>query len=213
MSVFQGDCPHCQTKDVAFSIAGQVHAEKLPQNLWDTLATCGRCSRGVLATFNISTTGSPKQWLQSQTSVPGGAPTISPAPRSVAAPTHTPTNVAKFFEQGMDNMRGNWDAAGTMFRKALDVGLKVKFPDISPSLTLFRRIEQAEATEGLMPELAEWANQIRLDGNDAAHEDEPFSKEDAENLRTFTDLVLRYLFTLPGMLAEARGGSANGHED
>ena len=99
-----------------------------------------------------------------------------------------------------------------MFRKALDVGLKVKFPDISRTLSLFQRIEKAEETGGLTPELAEWAHQIRLDGNDAAHEEEPFSKEDAENLHTFTDLVFRYVFTLPGMLTEAQGGSANGDE-
>ena len=41
------------------------------------------------------------------------------------------------------------------------------------------------------------------------HDDEePFVKEDAELLSTFTRLVLLYLFTLPGMLNEARGASA-----
>ena len=106
----------------------------------------------------------------------------------------------------MDNLNGNWDAAGTMFRKAIDVGLKIKFPEIKGKLYI--RIKKAEEARGLTPELAAWAHQIRLDGNDAAHEEEPFTKEEAESLHTFTDLVLRYLFTLPGMLAEAQGASS-----
>ena len=145
--------------------------------------------------------------------VPGQGPTISPTPFDATAPEYTPASVANFFGQGMDNLHGNWDAAGTMFRKALDVGLKAKFPDISRTLSLFQRIEKAEETGGLTPELAEWAHQIRLDGNDAAHEEEPFSKEDAENLHTFTDLVFRYLFTLPGMLAKAQQEPSEPRDD
>ena len=97
-----------------------------------------------------------------------------------------------------------------MFRKALDAGLKNKFPEIKGSL--YERIRKAEKERGLTPDLAKWADQIRLGGNEAAHDEEPFSEQDAERLRTFTDLVLRYLFTLPGVLAEAQGESANGSE-
>ncbi len=94
-----------------------------------------------------------------------------------------------------------------MFRKALDTGLKAKFPDIKG--TLFERIDEAARQNKLTPSLAEWAHQIRLDGNDAAHDEEPFSKEDAERLQTFTELVLLYLFTLPGKLDEARAAATN----
>ena len=102
----------------------------------------------------------------------------------------------------MENMPGNWDAAGSMFRKALDTGLAAKFPEIKG--TLFARIGEAAAQSKLTPELAEWSHQIRLDGNDAVHDDVPFSKDDAERLQAFTHLVLLYLFSLPGMLDEAR---------
>ena len=104
----------------------------------------------------------------------------------------------------MENLSGNYDAAGSMFRKALDTGLKSKFPAIQGNLKV--RINEAAKGGGLTPELAEWAHQIRLGGNDAAHEEEPFSKHDAKDLGTFTYLVFQYLFMLPGMLKEARGG-------
>lgn len=42
-----------------------------------------------------------------------------------------------------------------------------------------------------------WAHEVRLGGNEAAHEDEPFSKEDAESLRNFIENFLTYAFTLP----------------
>ena len=103
----------------------------------------------------------------------------------------------------MDNLQRNWTAAGMMFRKTLDTGLKAKFPDIKG--TLEKRIDKAAELRGLTPDLAEWAHRIRLDGNDAAHEEEPSEEEDASRLCAFTKMVLLYLFTLPGMLKKARG--------
>ncbi len=118
------------------------------------------------------------------------------------APDYTPENVARFFEQAIDNLPKNWDAAASMFRKALDTGLKSKFPEMKG--TLYNRIEEAAKKQDLTPALAEWAHQIRLGGNDAAHEEEPISKNDAAELSKFTRLVFLYLFTLPGMLEEAQ---------
>ena len=103
----------------------------------------------------------------------------------------------------MENLQGNWTAAGMMFRKTLEIGLKEKFPDIEG--TLARRINIAAERGGLTPDLAAWAHQIRLDGNDAVHEAEPSEEEETRRLQDFTNLVLLYLFTLPGMLQEARG--------
>ena len=108
----------------------------------------------------------------------------------------------------MENLPGNCDAAGSMFRSALEAALREKFPEIEG--TLYQRIERAAAQHSLTPDLAEWAHQIRLDGNDAVHGGEEFLKEDAERLQSFTELVFMYLFTLPGMLAKARNGQADG---
>ena len=103
----------------------------------------------------------------------------------------------------MDNLTHNWDAAGGMFRKALDTGLRNKFPKMEGNLKT--RIEKAADQQELTRELGDWSHQIRLGGNDAMHEEEPFSEEEAQNLRNFTFLVFQYLFTLPGMLSKACG--------
>ena len=60
----------------------------------------------------------------------------------------------------------------------------------------------ALATKGVITQdLREWAHQIRLDGNDAVHDEDPFKKEEAEELLDFTELFLTYVYTLPGRLA------------
>ncbi len=134
-----------------------------------------------------------------------GEVTIAPTLPSTGAPPHTPANVERFFEQGMANLSGQWDAAGAMFRKALDTALTAKFPDIKGSLA--QRIQKAGDDGLLTSDMAEWAHEIRRLGNEAVHEDDPFSEGDARVLHSFTDLVLRYLFTLPGMMAVARAGA------
>ena len=129
--------------------------------------------------------------------------TVAPALPDTGAPAYTPENVGRFFEQGMENLPRNFDAAGTMFRKALDTALTARFPEIKGRLV--DRIDEAANSGAMTRDMAEWAHRIRRLGNDAAHDDDPFSEADARELHGFTELVLRYLFTLPGMLAAAQG--------
>ena len=101
-------------------------------------------------------------------------------------------------------MGGNWDAAGAMFREALDIAMKEKFPDIPDTLNLFARINKAAEQHALTPDLAEWTHHIRIEGNKAVHDKGPYQEGEARQLEAFTDMVLRYLFTLPEMLKERR---------
>ena len=45
---------------------------------------------------------------------------------------------------------------------------------------------EAAKKQDLTPELAKWAHEIRLGGNDAAHEEELFSEKEAKDLAIFT---------------------------
>lgn len=208
MSEFRASCPHCGTRAVGFKLITSKRVRPNIKPRWDSLAICGYCTRGILATFETSSTESPDNLMKSGRSKEVVLKSISPSPPNTLAPEDTPSRAASYFRQGMENLRNNHDAAVSMFRSALEAGLKQKFPDINGSL--FERIERAAAQNGLTPELAEWAHQIRLGGNDAVHGDEEFSKEDVERLQAFTELVFMYLFTLPGMLAKARDESEEG---
>ena len=201
---FPANCPHCGTKKVAFTVRDVIClGEEFDANFrivsFDLFVQCGYCDRGIIATFHVGDGDhSLVQYIEE-----GGIPdSIAPTQPSLDAPPHTPDHAARFFKQGRDNMSGNWDAAGAMFRSALEAALKDKFPD--PSGTLFSRIQQAAERHALTPELAEWSHQIRIEGNKAVHDEGPYQEEEARLLEAFTDMVFRYLFTLPGMLQERK---------
>ena len=125
-----------------------------------------------------------------------------PTPATPDAPEHLPPNVKQYFLEAATNVKAAPNAAGAMFRKSVDVALKHVAPEATG--TLVKRIDRAAKLGKLTPELEEWAHHVRLEGNDAAHDEDPFTVEEAEALHRFTELVLMYLFTLPGMLAERR---------
>ena len=99
--VFQNNCPYCGTKNVAFTILYEESTGYQEWNdwHWDTFAKCGYCKRGVLAKF-----------LTSGEDVPPSSgdgvkfQEIYPSLPENGAPAHTPENVARFFEQAMDNL-------------------------------------------------------------------------------------------------------------
>jgi hypothetical protein len=127
-----------------------------------------------------------------------------PAVPEPIIPGHLPSDVERAYLQAERNfpIEGNEDAAGTMYRKALDVGLK----KIDPTLTgmLGAKLKKLGDAGKLTPDILEWADQIRELGNEAAHDEAQPTREDLATLRAFTEMVMRYLFTLPGMVAERR---------
>ena len=199
-AVFVHDCGRCGATSVAFTITSEAvtdgERDADGDIFHDAIAVCGHCRRGSVATFYAD--NDPLRDLRFATLTK-----LLPERPSVAAPRHTPANVAHFYKQGKRNLLDSFDAAGAMFRKTLDTGLKEKFPNLKGRLAA--RIKAAGKQGLLTQELADWANKIRLDGNDAAHDQDPFTKEEAETLATFTELILLYLFTLPGMLLQAQG--------
>jgi hypothetical protein len=100
-------------------------------------------------------------------------------------------------------VEGNEEASGAMYRKALDIGLKKIDPGLSG--TLGKKIKALESAGKLSPEIVEWAEHVRDLRNDAVHEETPPTRKELEDLRGVTEMVLRYLFTLPNMIKKRRG--------
>jgi hypothetical protein len=122
-------------------------------------------------------------------------------------PENLPPDVERIYLQAERNfpITGNEEAAGTMYRKALDIGLKKVDPNAKGVLAA--RIKVLAKDHKLTPAIAEWADHIRDLGNEAAHEEQPPTREELAALRSFTEMVMRYLFTLPKMV-ESRKDSA-----
>ncbi len=204
---FKADCPYCLTRSVAFTVTAVIRWKRfLEDEHYDVFARCGypSCGRGIIKTVGMRENGLS---LTYKLAIDGNPSRIVPRFPSPYAPLHTPDRAARCFKQGRDsNLSRNWDAAGAMFRKALDVGLKHKFPELSGSL--FERIQQAKENGGLTKDLAEWAHEIRMEGNTAVHDEDEYKEEEAKPLEAFTDMVFRYLFTLPAMVQEKKGDAS-----
>lgn len=199
MPHIQRDCPHCLTVRAPFTGDHYLQVKPGMPN-FEVLMQCGVCGECIIVKIAVTDI---RAWATGQMQNPSGS-VIDVWPKNVEqkAPPHTPDNVKSFYLQGIDSLaRRNFDAAGTMFRKALDAGLKKVHPEGRG--TLERRIDTLPDNIGITPAMKEWAHNIRDLGNDAAHEDEPFQENEAKDLQSFSELFLTYAFTLPGMI-EAR---------
>lgn len=186
------DCPHCNTQKVAFTSIGEWMPTDRSRR---ALFRCGACGEGLIAEYWGTNSLRELAGDISQWSVSLGR--RWPEPVNGDAPEDTPATIANFFQQGTSSLTsGNFDAAGMMFRKALESATKHLDAE-SAKLTLVKRIDKLVEKGALTQEMGTWAHEVRLGGNEAAHEDEPFTKEEAQDLRNFIENFLRYAFTLP----------------
>lgn len=201
------DCPYCSTQKAGFQGHSYVPFKPGATSEYLVLMQCQICGNGIVAKFRSGHPSNFQQWFQGQAGMQGVALLETfPKPNAVTAPEYTPDNVGRFYLQGMDNLARNFDAAGTMFRKSLDAALKYVHPT-GKGTNLEKRINDLPAATGVTPAMQTWAHEIRHLGNDAAHEEDPFTEPEAQSLQAFTELFLTYVFTLPGMLAARKAAA------
>ena len=128
------------------------------------------------------------------------------------APDHTPDRVADLLDQAITNhTNGHWDASGAMARKCLDVATRRIVRDKLPeeeatkiaALWLKARIEKLSALGIITEDIASLARLIKDGGDDASHDDDPYTDAESAKLLEFTRVFLTYVFTIPGMVAQA----------
>lgn len=130
---------------------------------------------------------------------------VQPKANPTEIPAYLPPNVAKAFKEGCDVLKIAPNAACGAFRRALELALKDLSPDID-AWKLEKRIDKM-ATEGkLTSALRDWAHKLRLDGNQAVHE-EDVTQSEAKEVESLARFVLMYLFTLPESVKRAQGES------
>lgn len=196
-------CPYCKTTSVAFTAVygWSVHGYERR-----VVFKCGACHEAIIREYigPHDLTNLPGS-LESYADVTLGRQW--PVAPSGSAPKDSPENVAKFFEQGTSSLEvGNFDAAGMMFRKALESATKILDPEAS-KMPLIKRIDALAACQKLTEDMAKWAHEVRIGGNEAAHDDDPFSETDANDLRNFVENFLRYAFTMPSAVRRREGRS------
>jgi hypothetical protein len=124
------------------------------------------------------------------------------------APQFTPDAAASRFKDGEFNIQnGRWNAAVGMYRAALDLSTKGLNAEGG---TFYARLQWLAESGRVTPEIREWADHVRVEGNAALHDPEEFTEVDAKALRYFTEMFLRYVFELPGEVKRFRGETEAG---
>ena len=123
-----------------------------------------------------------------------------PKRKKSASPESVPESAAKAYLQGAESLAdGRTTAAVAMFRRTIDVATK-QFSDEVEAGNLAKRIDKLAEADLITKDLQAWAHKIRLEGNEALHEiDEP-SLDQAKELQQFTEMMLVYMFTLPAKI-------------
>lgn len=206
------DCPHCGTRAAFFAGQGYFYYDIITMGDYRhfhqiyALYRCSICCNGVAALCGfVSKDNNPRTNINIVFGT-DETPILASYPdeKEESAPKFVPENVERFYLQGLSSLgSSSWDAAGSMFRKTLDTATKA----INTSLTerrLVDRIDKLFDSGGLTKQLQEWAHEIRMDGNDAVHDDDPFTENDAKELKDFTEIFLQYTFSMPGKLEERK---------
>jgi hypothetical protein len=179
--------------------------------MWTIFASCGSCHLPISVVVTDrqgNTNESPGIYAGEITrGAKWGINRIYPAPTRIDAPENIPAGVNRAFIQAAESRQsGHFDAAAAMYRKSMELGLKDKSPGID-AWKIEKRIDKMAAEGLITAELQDWAHELRLDGNDAVHEDE-MEKEAVDQMHDFCTFLLTYLYTLPEQVKVARARRA-----
>ncbi|NRQ15578.1 hypothetical protein BHMPCIPO_02828 [Ensifer sesbaniae] len=172
------------------------------------MAVCTRCERPSIFVLDVKGTATWEGVGQILTEYISGGPArnlsatnydvtrFETTGKAPTIPEHLPADVEKAFVQAEGNykMDGHEEAAATMYRRSLERALVATKPDLKG--TLAAKIKSLVTAGEIPTALGDWAEEIRIVGNDGAHDDE-VTRADLKAARMFCDAFLRYLITLP----------------
>lgn len=116
-----------------------------------------------------------------------------------------PDQVQRFWKQAVKSANSEvWDAASVMARSALQVALRQQG---ATGRTLKDEIDDLAMKGLLPPSMQEWATEVRLLGNEAAHpelETMPAEPQDIKDAIKFLDVLLYQIYDVPADIKEYR---------
>jgi hypothetical protein len=193
---------------------------KIPAYSWDILAAmeCQSCSMPIATVLRADLKGTKGEYVNTNEAAKktllgnGNVETLGykvlslwPQAEELALPAHLPPTVEKAYRAAETNfgLPDCEDAAAMLYRRAIDVAIREKHPEIKGLLS--PRIRELSKLGLLPPQMRDWADQIRLIGNDGAHEPEGVTMDDLKPMRGFTEAFLRYFISIPFEVALRRG--------
>lgn len=221
LPMFDGDCPRCGQSHTTFDIMANTFVGKHDNyyEQWECFLRCRKCHRpsiGLLRRLDSGEDAPMKCSGRYANYFFEFVKWVFEVPNRRRCPEHVPADVQRVFDEAATcGAIGTWDAAGTMFRKVLDVATRsiTPKPDCAEELPppnwktykdLRLRLDWLFAHGLLSLGLKDLSSCIHEDGNDAAHDADGIRQAEAEDLADFTESVLKTLYTVPGQIAENR---------
>ena len=203
------ECTRCGGVNIGFQLVVEHQVPSTDPPQWYALYLCGKCQAGLMAHYVRvrSQFASPKSCPRDPDQCGYAMVDRYPEPSPSISPDYTPDNAAIYYIEASDNLkRGAYTSSGMMSRKVIDVSTKRQLGKASGRYRDNKtRIDALAESGAITKDLQDWAHHVRLGGNDAAHDDDPFTKDEAEDLLNFTELYLTYVYSLPGRLRARRG--------
>ncbi|MCY1531470.1 hypothetical protein D9M68_666970 [compost metagenome] len=211
MAFFVRDCVRCGVRNVSHLLIGQ-NQQKESTYEWEVAGACAACSKVSVYSLRMKSSGT------SPSNYPGVIPDDLIAQDAVRIATtamqlseYVPERIAGLFREANECRQMGWyDAAGAMFRKTLDVATKhiyahdARLVDKEPAQALRVRIKSLGEMKILESDIVELADVAALDGNDATHDVDPYTKGEAEALEDLTLDLLDRLFVRPAKIAAVK---------
>jgi hypothetical protein len=213
------ECPHCGAEKIGFQLVAEVAGTLPGARRARVMMLCSNCEEAVIGVFEVraSSAASYQQTMPMSSTVDPtktGSWTLIktyPQPQPSKCPPYTPDDLKRIFLQASNAFkRGDPDASGAMSRKVVDVSTQQLLGADSKKFNNIQgRIDELSKRGQLTEDLRQWAHEIRLGGNDAAHDTDPFTDPESEELLDFAELYLTYVYSLPLRLADRRARTAS----
>ncbi|MEP3277250.1 MAG: DUF4145 domain-containing protein [Stappiaceae bacterium] len=206
MGFIVNDCQRCGTSQVQMPLMGHI---QINSHNFELFVMCNVCGKGSIYD------GQPTGNLQEIRNLGAGRHIakmpIQIHPNVPILSDDVPERTADLFRQAATcRQYGLSEAAGAMLRKTIDVGTKEiyandeRLADKTPANALRSRLQALGEMKILEEDIVELADIAALDGNDAAHDEDPYTSEEAEALEDLTFDLLDRLFVRPAKIARVR---------
>ena len=202
-------CPHCNVPRMGFNVVADYEIGYLT---WNSFWKCTGCKGAVVleVAFDPDRLGpdEPPTWYREGDLLSVGFSIIRQYPelRPIDVPRHVPEPIATTYREATATLREGYLTASTvLLRKVLEQATRhlVDDREAFADMKLYPRIEKLAKGHILTSEMKELAHLIRLDGNEAAHGDDP-DEATAKQIHQFTELFLVYMFELPARVRSYR---------
>ncbi len=200
------NCPHCKGINLGHTCVGEslTHSSYYDYR-WNSFFQCRNCRNITVVCLRIlDDDKKPMKCSGNPTDEKFTIIGMYPQFESVEAPNSTPKPIANNYVEAVDNLkRKSYTSAAMMFRKVLDRATVEIDSSLSKKSRLIDRIDDLSKNHMITPSMKDWADIIRLDGNEAAH-NEDANEDTTRQLQVFTEVFLTYSFTLPKLVEDNR---------